>query len=70
MANRDSAIAIYYEHPDWFRPLFAELDRRGMPYVCVDASQHSYRSAASYQSSNGGGMSPAALRSCSYAFRA
>ena len=21
-------IAIYYEHPDWFRPLFAELDRR------------------------------------------
>ena len=26
-------IGIYYEHPEWFRPLFAELDRRGMPYV-------------------------------------
>ncbi len=22
-------IMIYYEHPEWFTPLFAELDRRG-----------------------------------------
>ena len=22
-------IGIYHEHPDWFRPLFQELDRRG-----------------------------------------
>ena len=22
-------IAVYHEHPDWFRPLFAEPDRRG-----------------------------------------
>ena len=21
-------IGIYHEHPDWFRPLFAELERR------------------------------------------
>ena len=21
-------IAIYHEHPDWFRPLFAALERR------------------------------------------
>ena len=21
-------IAIFHEHPDWFRPLFAELERR------------------------------------------
>lgn len=28
--------AIYYEHPDWFRPLFAELDRRSIPYVGLD----------------------------------
>lgn len=25
-------LAIYYEHPEWFRPLFAELDRRGVAY--------------------------------------
>lgn len=35
-------IAIYYEHPDWFKPLFAELDRRGLAYVRVDAASHSY----------------------------
>ena len=38
----DGPIAIYYEHPDWFRPLFAELDRREIPYVRLDASAHSY----------------------------
>jgi glutathione synthase/RimK-type ligase-like ATP-grasp enzyme len=35
-------IAIFYEHPDWFRPLFAELDRRGISYVRIDANAHSY----------------------------
>ena len=35
-------IAIYYEHPDWFKPLFAELDRRGVPYVRLDATSHFY----------------------------
>lgn len=35
-------IAIYYEHPDWFRPLFDELDRRGTPYEALDANRHSY----------------------------
>lgn len=35
-------IAIYYEHPDWFRPLFAELDRRGTPYIRLDARHHRY----------------------------
>ena len=32
-------IAIYYEHPEWFRPLFAELDRRGLPYEALRADQ-------------------------------
>ena len=35
-------IAIYHEHPDWFKPLFAELDRRGHAYVRLDAAAHSY----------------------------
>src|SRR5678815_1680342 len=39
---RDSNLAIYYEHPDWFRPLFAELDRRGVPYARLDATRHLY----------------------------
>lgn len=41
-ATPDGPIAIYYEHPDWFKPLFAELDRRNLPYVKVDASAHTY----------------------------
>lgn len=41
-ATPGGPIAIYYEHPDWFKPLFAELDRRRIPYVRVDASAHSY----------------------------
>ncbi len=35
-------IAIYHEHPDWFKPLFAELDRRGIPYIRLDAAAHSW----------------------------
>lgn len=33
-------FAIYHEHPDWFRPLFKELDRREIPYVRIDPRAH------------------------------
>jgi len=45
MSERNGAIkpiAIYHEHPDWFRPLFAELDRRTIPYERLDAAAHTY----------------------------
>ncbi len=35
-------IAVYHEHPDWFKPLFSELERRALPYVRVDASAHAF----------------------------
>jgi hypothetical protein len=35
-------LAIYHEHPDWFRPLFAELQRRGLPTVRLDPRAHCY----------------------------
>jgi len=38
----DRPLAIYYEHPDWFRPLFAELERRGTPYERLHADTHRY----------------------------
>ncbi|MGH7475489.1 MAG: ATP-grasp domain-containing protein [Longimicrobiales bacterium] len=38
----DRPLAIYYEHPDWFRPLFSELERRGVPYQRLDATRHRY----------------------------
>jgi hypothetical protein len=43
MSNHQTLpIAIYYEQPNWFKPLFAELDRRGTNYVKLDAVEHSY----------------------------
>ncbi len=44
-ATRERPIAIYYEHPDWFRPLFAELDRRSLPYVRLHAVSHQFDAA-------------------------
>ncbi|HVH68754.1 MAG TPA: hypothetical protein VM716_12875 [Gemmatimonadales bacterium] len=41
-ATQERPIAIYYEHPDWFRPLFAELDRRSLPYVRLHAASHRF----------------------------
>jgi len=38
----DRPIAIYYEHPEWFKPLFAELERRGTPIVRIDAARHHF----------------------------
>jgi len=38
----DRPLAIYHEHPDWFRPLFAELQRRGVPFARLDAARHRY----------------------------
>ncbi|MBO9204256.1 MULTISPECIES: hypothetical protein [Niastella] len=35
-------LAIYHEHPDWFKPLFAELEKRGMPYERINPAQHSF----------------------------
>ena len=42
MHRNEKTIAIYFEHPEWFRPLFAEFDRRGTAYVKIDAVSHSY----------------------------
>ena len=41
-ASTERPIAIYYEHPDWFRPLFTELDRWQVPYVRLDAARHRF----------------------------
>lgn len=35
-------LAIYYEHPHWFEPLFAELNRRGIPYARLNAGEQWY----------------------------
>jgi glutathione synthase/RimK-type ligase-like ATP-grasp enzyme len=37
-----SPIAIYHEHPDWFKPLFEELNNRDIPYVRVNPAAHQF----------------------------
>lgn len=33
-------LAVYYEHPEWFRPLFAALDRRGVNWTAIQIQDH------------------------------
>lgn len=39
-------LAILYEHPQWFQPLFAALDRRGLRYEAIQLSGHRFDPAA------------------------
>ncbi|HEU0134987.1 MAG TPA: alpha-L-glutamate ligase [Allosphingosinicella sp.] len=39
-------LAILYEHPSWFEPLFAALDRRGVSYEAIRLSDHSFDPAS------------------------
>ncbi len=41
-SNGQKRIAVYYEHPEWFKPLFAELERRGISYERLLASAFQY----------------------------
>lgn len=45
MADLVKPIGIYYEHPDWFKPLFAELERRNIAFERIDAAHHRYNPA-------------------------
>jgi hypothetical protein len=42
MMTDQRPIAIYYEHPDWFRLLFEELDSRELPYLKIEATSHQF----------------------------
>jgi len=39
-------IAVFYEHPYWFEPLFAELARREIIHVKIDAARHGFDPAS------------------------
>jgi biotin carboxylase len=40
--ENERSIAVYYEHPEWFKALFAVLDKRSLPYVKIDAANNFY----------------------------
>ncbi len=46
VALMTAELAILYEHPRWFAPLFAALDRRGIRYQAIDWTDHHFDLAA------------------------
>ena len=42
MGTREPRFGVVYEHPEWFTPLFAELDRRGIAFDRIDVSAHTF----------------------------
>ena len=46
MATQERPIGILYEHPEWFKLLFGELDRRGIVYEKLYADEHWFDPAA------------------------
>jgi len=42
MSDAAPDLAILYEHPQWFEPLFAALDRRGVAYVKSSFAGHHF----------------------------
>ena len=35
-------LAVFYEHPQWFAPLFRELDRRGVDWTPIQIQDHTF----------------------------
>src|SRR5947209_11831084 len=42
MNVRRAQLAVLYEHPQWFQPLFAALERRGIAFEAIQLSGHSF----------------------------
>ncbi len=40
-------VGIFYEHPKWFKKLFAIMDQRGMNYQKIHAAYHAFNPADS-----------------------
>ena len=45
-SSSSAQLGVLYEHPQWFQPLFAALERRGVPYVPIQLSGHSFDPAS------------------------
>lgn len=53
MSNlQNSTIGVFYEHPEWFKPMFAEFQRRGIAYERLLAHEHQFDPAERKSSYN------------------
>jgi hypothetical protein len=46
-ARAVAELAVFYEHPSWFAPLFAALDRRGVDWTAIAIQDHTFDPADS-----------------------
>src|SRR3990172_11783131 len=46
MRSIEPRLGIVYEHPEWFAPLFAELEWREIPYDRINVGAHPFDPAA------------------------
>lgn len=44
--SSSAQLGVLYEHPQWFQPLFAALERRGVPYVPIPLADHRFNPAS------------------------
>lgn len=42
MTGHQPSIGVFYEHPQWFEPMFRELERRGVPFDRLLAHRHGF----------------------------
>jgi glutathione synthase/RimK-type ligase-like ATP-grasp enzyme len=46
MRHHATDLAVLYEHPEWQKPLFAALERRGVPFEAIDLTAAAFSNAA------------------------
>src|SRR5690349_25020459 len=44
--HSSAQLGVLYEHPQWFQPLFAALERRGLLYVPIQLVDHRFDPAS------------------------
>lgn len=42
MSRDPGTIGVFYEHPEWFEPMFRELERRGVAFERLHAHRHRF----------------------------
>src|SRR5688500_13071378 len=42
MATSEPDLVVLYEHPEWQKPLFAALERRGVPFAAFDLTRAAF----------------------------
>src|SRR5690242_20463949 len=44
--HSSAPLGVLYEHPQWFQPLFAALERRGVSYLPIELADHRFDPAS------------------------